>query len=68
MINAQLDTATGVRLIDQQPHVFHCNHYNRSLQQTIENCRHIDNKAILLHSAAEVAYLGLLIILNNMLT
>ena len=59
MINAQLDTATGVRLIDQQPHVFHCNHYNRSLQQTIENCRHIDNKAILLHSAAEVAYLGL---------
>ncbi len=59
MINAQLDHQSGIRLIDQQPHVFHCNHYNRTLQQTIENCRHIPSETILLHSAAEVAFLGL---------
>lgn len=53
------DPATGICTIDAQPMVFHCNHYNRTLQNTIENCRHIDNRKILIHSAAEVAFLGL---------
>lgn len=53
------DTAVGICDIDGQPMVFHCNHYNRTLQNTIENCRHIDNKKILIHSAAEVTFLGL---------
>ncbi|MGB5599075.1 MAG: hypothetical protein WBM66_10190, partial [Thiothrix litoralis] len=53
------DAAVGICDIDGQPMVFHCNHYNRTLQNTIENCRHIDNKKILIHSAAEVSFLGL---------
>ncbi len=53
------ESATGICVIDEQPMVFHCNHYNRTLQNTIENCRHIDNRKILIHSAAEVAFLGL---------
>jgi hypothetical protein len=54
-----VDAATGICTIDGQPMVFHCNHYNRTLQNTIENCRHIDNKKVLIHAAAEVAFLGL---------
>lgn len=53
------DPVSGVCEIDNQPMVFHCNHYNRTLQNTIENCRHIDNKKILIHAAAEVTFLGL---------
>lgn len=53
------DAATGVCTIDGQPMVFHCNHYNRTLQNTVENCRHIDNQKILIRAAAEVAFLGL---------
>lgn len=53
------DSANGICNIDQQSMVFHCNHYNRTLQNTIEHCRHIDNKKILIHSAAEVTFLGL---------
>lgn len=53
------DTDSGIGLIDTQSMVFHCNHYNRTLQHTIENCRHIDNQRILTHAAAEVAFLGL---------
>lgn len=53
------DSASGICEIDNQPMVFHCNHYNRTLQNTIENCRHIDNKKILIHAAAEVTFLGL---------
>ena len=53
------DMNNGVTTIDGQPMVFHCNHYNRNLQHTIENCRHIDNQTLLVHSAAEVAFLGL---------
>ena len=53
------DAAVGICDIDGQPMVFHCNHYNRTLQNTIENCRHIDNQKILIHAAAEVSFLGL---------
>lgn len=53
------DITTGIATIDGQPMVFHCNHYNRTLQNTIENCRHIDNKKVLVHAAAEVVFLGL---------
>ncbi|MDD5393572.1 MAG: hypothetical protein PHE17_11190 [Thiothrix sp.] len=58
-INPQADAATGICTIDGQAVVFHCNHYNRTLQNTIENCRHIDNQKVLIQSAAEVAFLGL---------
>lgn len=58
-IQPQSHSATGVCDIDAQPMVFHCNHYNRTLQQTIENCRHIDSRSILIHAAAEVSFLGL---------
>lgn len=53
------ETDNGITTIDGQPMVFHCNHYNRNLQNTIENCRHIDSRSILIHSAAEVAFSGL---------
>ncbi|MBU0501574.1 MAG: hypothetical protein KJ558_11740 [Gammaproteobacteria bacterium] len=54
-----VDAASGITTIDSQPMVFHCNHYNRTLQNTIENCRHIDNEGILIRSAAEVTFLGM---------
>ena len=53
------DTAHGLYSIDGQAMLFQSNHYNRSLQHIIETCRHVDSKSILLHSAAEVAFLGL---------
>jgi hypothetical protein len=53
------DGANGICYIDEQSMVFHCNHYNRTLQNTIEHCRHIDNRKILINSAAEITFLGL---------
>jgi hypothetical protein len=58
-ITPQADVGSGICTIDGQAVVFHCNHYNRTLQNTIENCRHIDNKKVLIQAAAEVAFLGL---------
>ena len=54
-----IDAANGITTIDGQPMVFHCNHFNRTLQNTVENCRHIDNEGILIRSAAEVTFLGM---------
>lgn len=36
--------------------VFHCNHYNRSLQQTIEDADYLDYEKILIKASAEVVY------------
>jgi hypothetical protein len=54
-----IDATSGICSIDGQAMVFHCNHYNRTLQNTVENCRHVDNQHILIHAAAEVTFLGL---------
>ena len=37
--------------------LFHCNHYNRSLQMSIEDADFIDSEKILVNSAAETSYL-----------
>lgn len=55
-IQPSIDKAQGIVEINKQAMVFHCNHFNRNLQATIENCRHIDNKKILINSAVEVTY------------
>ena len=42
-----------------QAMVFHCNHYNRSLQQTIEDPGYIDSERILVDAAKETVFLQL---------
>lgn len=42
--------------INNQSMVFHCNHYNRYLQQTIEDAEYIDYEKILIKSSAEVVF------------
>ncbi len=59
-VKCNINAKEGIVTIDNQAMVFHCNHFNRNLQATIENCRHIDNKKILINSAAEVTFLGLM--------
>lgn len=39
-----------------QAQLFHCNHYNRSIQQYIEDPGYVDSEQILLQSAAETGY------------
>ncbi len=53
------DAGRGVMSVDDQPVVFHCNHYNRVLQYTIQNSTYVRSAEILTRSAAEVAYLAL---------
>ncbi|PSQ19262.1 hypothetical protein BRD00_03230 [Halobacteriales archaeon QS_8_69_26] len=40
-----------------QPMVFHCNHYNRTLQQFIEDPDYVDSERIFRMSSAETVYL-----------
>ena len=47
----------GLVKIYGQSMIFHCNHYNRSLQETIEDPDYIDSEKIFLQSAAETAYI-----------
>lgn len=49
----------GLATIYGQSMLFHCNHYNRYLQQTIEDPDYIDSEKIFLQSAAETVYLQL---------
>lgn len=49
------DARTGIVTIDNEPMVFHCNHYNRFLQLVIEDCHYIQREPILTQSAMEVA-------------
>jgi hypothetical protein len=53
------DAERGIMTIDGQPVVFHCNHFNRTLQYTIQNAVYVQYKDILVRSAAEVCYLML---------
>lgn len=49
----------GIATVHGQSMLFHCNHYNRYLQQTIEDPTYIDSEKILVQSAAETVYLQL---------
>ncbi|XGI83089.1 hypothetical protein ACEU6E_07340 [Halorutilales archaeon Cl-col2-1] len=51
------DTQRGRAEIERQPVLAHCNHYNRSLHQYIEDPNYIDSERVFLQSAAETAYL-----------
>jgi hypothetical protein len=55
-IKPQRDAHTGVVLLEGEPMVFHCNHYNRFLQLVVEDCHYIAQEPILQDSAAEIAY------------
>ncbi|PKY10796.1 hypothetical protein B1757_07505 [Acidithiobacillus marinus] len=55
-IHPQRDPGTGIVTIDNEPVVFHCNHYNRFLQLVVEDCHYIQRDPILKQSAAEVSF------------
>ncbi len=56
IITPQRDPNTGIVAIDQEPVIFHCNHYNRFLQLIVEDCHYIQRDPILKQSAAEVSF------------
>jgi len=58
-VDYSFDSQRGVMELDRQPVVFHCNHYNRALQYTIQNAVYVKSEDILVRSAAEVSYLAL---------
>ena len=58
-VDYKFDFERGVMAFDHQPVVFHCNHYNRVLQYTIQNAVYVRSEDILVRSAAEVSYLAL---------
>ena len=49
------DARTGIVTLDNEPMVFHCNHYNRFLQLVVEDCHYIKREPILTQSATDVA-------------
>lgn len=55
-IRPQRDPNTGIVTIDNEPVIFHCNHYNRFLQLVVEDCHYIQRDPILKQSAAEVSF------------
>lgn len=55
-IDYRFDPNTGVMTVDDQPLVFHCNHYNRFLQYSIQHAVYAPTKDILVRSAAQVAF------------
>jgi len=51
------DNQTGITILSGEPVVFHCNHYNRSLQMLVEECKnYLNHIPILQDSATEVSY------------
>lgn len=50
------DPTTGCTEVFGTSMVFHCNHYNRTLQQFVEDPDYVDSEGILLRSAAETVY------------
>lgn len=59
MTNIPIDFSSekGVANIYGQWMLLHCNHYNRFLQQTIEDPDYVDSEKIFLQAAAETVYL-----------
>ena len=55
-IEISFTQAQGIAKVYGQPMLFHCNHYNRSLQQVIEDADYLDLDKILVKSAAEVTF------------
>lgn len=51
----QREPSTGIVTIHEEPVIFHCNHYNRFLQLTVEDCHYIQRNPILACSAADVS-------------
>lgn len=58
-IPVDFQVEAGLQNVYGQSMLFHCNHYNRYLQQTIEDPDYIDSEKIFLQSAAETVYLQL---------
>lgn len=58
-IKIDFSPENGIANVYGQSMLFHCNHYNRSLQQVIEDADYLDLDKILIKSAAEVVYLQL---------
>ncbi|MDE8347896.1 MAG: hypothetical protein POG74_00225 [Acidocella sp.] len=56
MIAPQRNNATGIVTIDNEPVIFHCNHYNRVLQLVVEDCHYIKREPILINAAVEVSF------------
>lgn len=58
MFNLKTDfqKESGIINFCSAPVVFHCNHYNRTLQQSIEDATYIDFEKILVKSSAEVVF------------
>lgn len=59
MSNIKIDFTQDKGLVNiyGQSMLFHCNHYNRFLQQTIEDPTYINSEKIFLQAAAETVYL-----------
>lgn len=55
-LNYDTTTYPGRTFVGGEPLVFHCNHYNKFLQQTILAPQYIDLTDILQNAATEVAY------------
>lgn len=55
-IKIDFDQKNGNADVYGQSMLFHCNHYNRSLQQVIEDADYLDLERILVKSAAEIVY------------
>lgn len=55
-IEDNIDVRPGRTEVFGQAQLFHCNHYNRSIQQYIEDPDYVPSERILLQSAAETAY------------
>ncbi len=55
-ISKTIEHERGRTEVYGQSMLFHCNHYNRSHQQYIEDPNYVDSEDILLRSAAETAY------------
>lgn len=55
-IKITFDQPNGNADVYGQSMIFHCNHYNRTLQQVIEDADYLDLERILVKSASEVAF------------
>ncbi|RME88631.1 MAG: hypothetical protein D6785_00670, partial [Planctomycetota bacterium] len=49
-------TKTGKILLGKEPLVYHCNHYNLALQQTLITPSYLNMKPVLVEAAIEAAY------------
>ena len=55
-IPAVLDADHRRCLVEGEPMIFHCHHYNTYLQQTIQDAEYVDSRPFLIGAANEVAF------------